>query len=147
MSRELMNFETILYFQSGKGAMRFALRRHQADKAGLHFDLVIGNPNFPLVADFVIPKPKSLDQVGIKNGNLALLMEPHSAEIFLLDENGVEHVITEGYGKGTWETVLKGDALRVENEYEFILMSENYKYRIRRMEPNKWLIKKTSLLE
>ncbi len=147
MSRKLMNSETILFFQSGKGAMRFALRRHQADKAGLHFDLVIGNPYSLLVADFAIPKPKSLNQVGIKNGNLALVMGPHSTEIFLLDEIGVEHIIAEGYGKGTWETVLKGDVLRVGNKHEFVLMSENYKYILRQMEPNKWLIKKTSLLE
>ena len=136
--------EILLMEQARSGNLEFAVRKHHAVRAGLHFDLVIGSSSADWIADFVIPKPKQLEELGTwGRGHLAIALEPHSKEIFLDDDLGIEHVIEDEYGKGTWETVLKGIARQTDHVYTFILESGANKYKFIRMKPKHWLIRRT----
>jgi hypothetical protein len=133
--------EELLNIQAKNKDLTFAIREHVAKKAGKHLDLVIGSPTSEFTADFVIPKPRNLDElIGTK---LAIEQEPHPTSEFLLDRIENEHIIEEGYGEGTWKTVLKGKAKQVGNKHSFELESEDYKFKMYRIEPTKWLIRRT----
>ena len=84
------------------------LQRHLADKAGLHFDLRLGNKQTGLQSWAL---PKGLPQPGEKR--LAVPQPLHA-----YDYKDFEGVIPEGYGKGTVTNEINGNALITKNDPE-----------------------------
>jgi hypothetical protein len=78
----------------------FVLHEHEADVAGTHFDLRIGEPARDIVHSFAIPRGK-LPAAGEKV--LAIQGPVHSPESLIL-----EGEIPEGYGKGVIRAKEKG---------------------------------------
>ena len=120
--------KTMLMQQARSGTeLHFALREHDAERAGMHLDLVIGDPNHPAIADFVIFK-QSFKGLVLGKRNLAKEQPPHDTAEFLLSPIGVRHVIADGYGKGTWQLVLRGTAVPVGQKHSFLLTSSTGTY-------------------
>jgi len=115
--------------------LHFAIREHAAARAGKHLDLVIGDPSASEVADFVIFRQPSLTALQKGRKYLAQEQELHDTADFLLGPIGVTNVIEEGYGKGTWKIVARGNVEQVENKHSFILTSSKFQFQFYRFNP------------
>ncbi len=140
LSPELSSEEYLMTQANAGKPLKFSIREHAAEKAGKHLDIVIGAPDSEFVADFVIPKPKCLSE--LEGTKLALVQPPHFTSEYLLDELNNEHVIEEGYGKGMWKTILKGEAQQQGNKHSFALSGGRFLFKFYKMEEKKWLIRK-----
>jgi hypothetical protein len=132
------NSEDLLMEQAEKYGkdLEFTIRRHMADKAGEHYDLVIGDPKSDFVADFVIPN------IDLTKKRLVIPQDLHSTDEYLKDNKENLHVIEKGYGKGTWRTVVKGKAIQNDNKHSFELKSDSFDtYKFYRFKPGNWFIK------
>ena len=83
----------------------FCLQRHNAYKAGIHFDLRIKYPNKRMLISFAIPKAKF--PKGLGERSIAIKVNDHNMSWLTKDELRIPR---GEYGGGFIKTVQKGNA-------------------------------------
>ena len=137
--------ETTLMTQAKQDPLHlvFAFRLHLADKKGPHLDLCLGLESEPTVADFVIPKCTSLqDLLAIEGKVLAIPMIPHDTDPYLSKSEGFSKPLLEGYGKGTWTIIAKGTAVQKGDHRSFTLSHPKFTLQFYHRELTVWYLAK-----
>jgi len=122
--------------ESGKNKYRFVIQKHDADTAGLHFDLRLENDDGAMTS-FAIPKHK------LPTGNEKLFVQ--QTEDHPIEYNKFEGEIEEGYGKGHVDIHDTGTYELIKWEKDTIKFKlygkkEKGAYTLHKTDGKKWMI-------